>query len=124
MDLLAVDRDGRLAVLELKVDQEIHLPLQALDYWMRVKWHLDRGEFAARGFFPGITLSPELPRVLLVAPAMEFHPTNETVLRYLKPEIPIERIGIGLEWKRELKVVYRPPVSLWPSTFSGKSSKP
>ncbi len=124
MDLLAVDRDGRLAVLELKVDQDIHLPLQALDYWMRVKWHLDRGEFAARGFFPGITLSNELPRILLVAPAMEFHPTNETVLRYLKPEIPIERMGIGIEWRRELKVVYRPPVSLWPSPFSDKSSKP
>ena len=124
MDLLAVDRDGRLAVLELKVDQEIHLPLQALDYWMRVKWHLDRGEFAARGFFPGIALSKAVPRILLVAPAMEFHPTNETVLRYLKPEIPVERIGIGVEWRRELKVVYRPPVSLWPSPFFDKSSKP
>ena len=53
IDLLAVDRDGRLAVIELKVDQDIHLPLQALDYWMRVKWHLDRGEIAGSGAFYG-----------------------------------------------------------------------
>ena len=120
MDLLAVDHDGRLAILELKVEQDIHLPLQALDYWMRVKWHQDRGDFAARGFFPGTALRPEPPRILLVAPAMEFHPTNETLLRYFSREICVERIGIGLEWRRELKVVYRPPVIVWPWPSSGK----
>ena len=82
IDLLAVDRDGRLAVIELKVDQDIHLPLQALDYWMRVKWHLDRGEIAGSGHFTGIRLGAEAPRLLLVAPAMEFHPSNETVLGF------------------------------------------
>src|SRR5262249_47079062 len=38
IDLLAASRDGQLAVIEIKADQDIHLPLQALDYWMRVKW--------------------------------------------------------------------------------------
>lgn len=129
MDLVAVDREGRLAVLELKVSQDIHLPLQALDYWMRVRWHLDRGDFTARGFFPEIALSMEAPRILLVAPAMEFHPTNETVLSYLSPDICVERVGIGLEWRRELKVVYRPDAGLspsanaWPSPSSDKSNK-
>ena len=47
-DLLAVDRTGRLVILELKASQDIHLPLQGLDYWMHVKWHLERGEFAER----------------------------------------------------------------------------
>ena len=52
LDLLAVDRSGRLAVIELKASEDIHLPLQALDYWMRVKWHLDRREFSAQRLFP------------------------------------------------------------------------
>ena len=56
IDLLACDRRGRLAVIELKASEDIHLPLQALDYWMRVKWHLDRGEFSARGYFPDVNL--------------------------------------------------------------------
>ena len=28
---------GRLAVIELKADEDLHLPLQALDYWIRVR---------------------------------------------------------------------------------------
>jgi hypothetical protein len=31
-------RDGRLAVLELKAGEDIHLILQAVDYWLRVRW--------------------------------------------------------------------------------------
>ncbi len=107
IDLLAVDRAGRLAVLELKASQDIHLPLQALDYWMRVKWHLRRGEFASRGYFPGIELSNQTPRLLLVSPALDFHPSNERVLRFFSPEIPVERLGIGLQWRKELKIVSR-----------------
>ncbi len=113
IDLLAADRDGRLAVIELKADQDIHLPLQALDYWMRVKWHLDRGEFAGSGYFPGVELVNRAPKLLLVAPALEWHPTNETVLRYLSPEIRAERLGVGLEWKRDLRVMFRTPSTPW-----------
>jgi hypothetical protein len=107
LDLLAADRTGRLAVIELKASEDIHLPLQALDYWMRVKWHLDRAEFTARGYFPGIELRNEPPRLLLVSPALDFHPSNERVLRYISPAVEVERVGVGLEWQRDLKVVFR-----------------
>jgi hypothetical protein len=117
IDLLAVDRDGRLAVIELKVDQDIHLPLQALDYWMRVKWHLERGEIAGSGHFTGIPLVMEVPRLLLVAPAMEFHPSNETILQFFSGDIPVERIGLGVQWRHELRVMFRAPGK----TYSGKT---
>jgi hypothetical protein len=107
LDLLAVDRSGRLAVLELKASEDIHLPMQALDYWMRVKWHLDRGEFSARGYFPGIPLRQAWPRLLLIAPALQFHPKTETVLGYLSPEIEVERIGVGADWRSELNILFR-----------------
>ncbi len=107
IDLLAVDRTGRLAVIELKASEDIHLPLQALDYWMRVRWHLERGEFDAAGYFPGMRLRPEPPRLLLVAPAMQLHPSNEVVLRYFSPEVRVERIGVGLEWQKSLRVMLR-----------------
>jgi hypothetical protein len=105
LDLLAIDNSGRLAVIELKASQDVHLPLQALDYWMRVQWHVERREF--QGYFPGCRLAHEAPRLLLVSPALDFHPTNERVIRYLSPQIPVERIGVGLEWRKELKVMYR-----------------
>lgn len=107
IDLLAADYAGRLAVLELKASQDIHLPLQALDYWMRVKWHLDRGEFSSHGYFPGIELCKEAPRLLLVSPALEFHPTSETVLQFISPAVEIERIGVGANWREKLQVMFR-----------------
>jgi hypothetical protein len=107
LDLLAVDHSGRLAVLELKASADLQLPLQALDYWIRVKWHLDRGEFASHGYFPGIELRPEPPRLLLVSPSLEFHPTSETILCYFAPTVAVERIGLAVEWRKGLKVMFR-----------------
>jgi hypothetical protein len=107
IDLLACDGRGRLAVIEIKATEDIHLPLQGLDYWMRVQWHLEHGDFQARGFFPGIELSSLPPRLLLVSPAVEFHPATETVLRYFPPELEVERVGVSEEWRRWPRVVFR-----------------
>jgi hypothetical protein len=109
MDLLAVDHTGRLTVLELKASADLHLPLQALDYWIRVKWHLGRGEFPSHGYFPGIPLRPDPPRILLVSPSLEFHPTTETLLGFFSPEIDVERIGLAVEWRKGLRVMFRLP---------------
>jgi hypothetical protein len=107
LDLLAVDYSGRLAVVELKASADIHLPLQALDYWIRVEWHLDRGEFSVNGYFPGVELRPEPPRLLLVSPSLEFHPTTETILGYFAPHIEVERIGLAVEWRKGLETMFR-----------------
>jgi hypothetical protein len=107
IDLLAADRDGRLAVIEVKAGPDIHLPLQALDYWMRVKWHLERGEFSGRGYFPQLSLGKGPPRLLLVATALDYHPSNETVLGYFSGDVQVERLGIGVEWRKELRVMFR-----------------
>ena len=107
LDLLGVDYGGRLAVVELKTSADIHLPLQALDYWLRVAWHLKRGEFAANGYFPGIELRTEAPRLVLACPSLEFHPTTETILEYFAPEIEVERVGLALEWRKGLETVFR-----------------
>ena len=107
LDLLAVDRTGRLAVIELKASPDLHLPLQALDYWMRVRWHLERDEFSARGYFPGTPLRKDPPRLVLVAPALEFHPTTESILGHFSPEIEVERIGLGIHWRSNVDVMFR-----------------
>jgi hypothetical protein len=107
LDLLAVDHAGRLAVVELKAAADLHLPLQALDYWIRVKWHLDRREFGPAGYFPGIELEASPPRLLLVAPSLEFHPSTETILEFFSPTIEVERVGIGVEWRKGLEVMFR-----------------
>jgi hypothetical protein len=106
IDLLAATRAGRLVVIELKASSDPNLPMQALDYWMRVKWHFERGDFRRCGYFPGVELRPEAPLLWLVAPAFAFHAHNEVVLRYLCPEVPIRRIGLNESWRENIRVVY------------------
>jgi len=107
IDVLATTRDARLAVIELKADEDIHLPLQGVDYWSRVAWHQSRGEFVQFGYFPGCEISSQKPLLMLVAPALRVHPTTDTILRYLSPEIDWEVLGIDEHWREEIKVVFR-----------------
>lgn len=107
VDLLARDINGRVAVIELKATENPNLPIQALDYWIRIRAHVLNGSLAASGYFPGRMLSPEPPRLLLVAPSMHFHSTTETILGFFSPLIEVVRIGLGVEWQRRLKVVLR-----------------
>jgi hypothetical protein len=83
------------------------MTLQAVDYWLRVRWHHERQDFARYGYFPGVTLDPRPPRLLLIAPSLRFHPATDVILRYLNPQIEIERVGVSEQWRRGIKVVLR-----------------
>jgi hypothetical protein len=107
IDVLACTRAGRLAVLELKADEDIHLPLQGLDYWARVLWHHNRGEFQQYGYFPGVQLSTRPPQLLLVAPSLRVHPSVDTILRYFAPEIEWSLVGVDERWREGIRVIYR-----------------
>lgn len=107
LDVLTVTHEGRLAVVELKADEDIHLPLQGLDYWSRVEWHHSRGEFPRFGYFADRELSSDKPLLYLVAPALHVHPATDTLLRYLSPEIEWEFVGIDERWREGVKVVFR-----------------
>ena len=107
IDVLTTTRDGRLAIVELKADEDIHLPLQGLDYWSRVEWHHARGEFPRFGFFEDRELSTEKPLLFLVAPALHVHPATDKLLRYFSPEIEWEFVGIDERWREGVRVVFR-----------------
>jgi hypothetical protein len=107
LDLLSVTRSGRIAVLELKASEHIHLPLQAASYWLHISRHLDQRDFARYGYFPGVELQAAPPLVYLVAPALRFHPSTDTLLRYLSPAMESTRVGLAESWRRGLRVVMR-----------------
>jgi hypothetical protein len=116
IDLLAVTRGGRLSVLELKASEDLHLPLQALDYWMRVTWHARRGELTQ--LFPKTPLRADPPHLILLAPAMAFHSTNAEVIWYFSPEIDVERVGVNTDWRKNFRVVLRLKGSAAPASHS------
>ncbi|WP_188555748.1 hypothetical protein [Edaphobacter dinghuensis] len=115
LDLLGVTDDGRLAVIELKADEDLHLALQGLDYWVRVRWHhlqnpdqiTGLGEFQRHGYFGGVQLSPLAPKLYLVAPALRVHPATETVLHYLSPRVEWMLVGLDERWRTKVKAVWR-----------------
>jgi hypothetical protein len=102
-----VTRNGRLAILELKANEHIHLPLQAAAYWLRIRRHLEQMDFSRCGYFPGVELQSKPPLVYLVAPALRFHPATDILLRYLSPELEVVRVGVAETWRRGISVVMR-----------------
>jgi hypothetical protein len=119
LDLLGVLQNGRLAVIELKAEEDMHLALQGLDYWVRVRWHQQQtaddatrpsyglGEFQRQGYFDGVVLSNAAPRLYLVAPALRVHPATETVLRYLSPRVEWELVALDERWRQKPRAVWR-----------------
>jgi hypothetical protein len=107
IDVLTITRAGQLAVVELKADEDIHLPMQGVDYWSRVAWHHARGEFQKFGYFSGCQLSPQKPLLIMVAPALRVHPATDTLLKYISPEIDWTLLGINERWRKDVKVVFR-----------------
>ncbi len=115
LDLLGVTADGRLAVIELKVDDDPNFVLQGLDYWIRVRHHHRQssgpdaalGEFQRHGYFLGVALSPLEPRLYLVAPSLHIHPATETILRYLSPRVEWSLLALDERWRQQIRVVWR-----------------
>lgn len=107
IDLLGVTREGRLVVIELKATEDIHLVFQAVDYWLRVRWHQQQGDFHRYGYFTGLELQQKPPLLYLVAPGFCFHSTTDTLLEFLSPEVDVRRVGLNENWRRGLRVVFR-----------------
>jgi hypothetical protein len=94
-------------VLELKAGEDIQLVMQAVDYWLRVRWHQEQNDFRRYGYFPDVALQAKPPLLFLVAPGFRFHPSSDIVLRYLSPQIEVARVGLSENWRRSLRVVFR-----------------
>ena len=115
LDLLALTDAGRLAVLEIKADEDPHLALQGLDYWTRVRWHHAQnpdpasglGTFQRHGYFPGRLLARQDPALYLVAPALRIHSATEVILRHLSPRVEWTLVGLDERWRTQVKVVWR-----------------
>lgn len=94
--------------MELKADQDVHLPLPGLDYWSRVKSHIARASF----FVSGISAAQNSPLKIAAFSrglALHVHPAIDTLLRYFAPEIELEFLGIDERWREGAKVVFRKP---------------
>ena len=108
IDLMTVRREGpdrgRIVVIEIKTSEDLQLPLQGLDYWLRVEQARRRGELSARGLFRGADLVDRPAILYLVAPRLRFHRGLATLARCLHPEIEGYRVGLNTNWREGIRV--------------------
>ncbi|HEV2799752.1 MAG TPA: hypothetical protein VGW12_04600 [Pyrinomonadaceae bacterium] len=107
VDLLALRRDGRLVVIELKIAEDAALPLQGADYWRRVEAYRQRGDITRSRLFGDAPIADEPPLLYLVAPFLRFHRHFDTLARMLSPEIELYRFDLNEDWRAGVKAVRR-----------------
>lgn len=107
IDLLALRRDGRLAVIELKVSEAREHVLQAADYWQRVESHRRRGHISRAKLFGDRRIRDEPPLIYLVAPTLRVHPAFNTLAHSIAPDIEMYRFDINDDWRAGVRVMRR-----------------
>ncbi len=107
IDLLALRRDGRLIVIEIKASPDRETPFQAADYWRKIEHLRRRGELRRAKVFGDLEIIDKPPLVYAVAPALSFHRDFEHFARMLTPEIELWRFELHENWRKEIKVIAR-----------------
>ncbi len=107
IDLLALRRDGRLVVIELKVSEDREHVLQAADYWRRVEAHRRAGHITRARLFGDADISDDPPLVYLVAPALRFHRAFQTLAHFITPSIEMYRFDLNEDWRAGVRVTRR-----------------
>ena len=117
IDLLALRRDGRLVVIELKIFESREHVLQGVDYWQRVESHRRRGNITRAKLFGDRTIKNESPLIYLVAPTLRVHASLTTMAHAIAPDLELYRFDINEDWRSGVRVMRR-------LRISGRQSSP
>ena len=107
IDLLALRRDGRLVIIELKTQPDREMVFQAADYWRKIELGRRRGLLAAANLFDGREIADAPAIIYLAAPAWSFHRDFEFFARAVSPEVELWRFELHENWREEIKVIAR-----------------
>ena len=105
VDLLALRRDDRLVVIELKVAEDVPLPFQAADYWRRAETHRRAGHLAR--LFGDARIADAPPLLYVVAPTLRYARSFEFLASLITPEIEVYRFDINEDWQTGVRVQRR-----------------
>jgi hypothetical protein len=107
VDLLALRRDGRLVVIELKVSADREHVVQAADYWRRIETYRRAGAIERARLFDDAQISDEAPLVYLVAPMLSFHRAFTRLAQTIRHEIELYRFDLNEDWRAGVRVLRR-----------------
>ncbi len=107
IDLLALRKDGRLVIIELKTSPDREMIFQAADYWRKIELRRRRGELEKGRLFGDLKILDKPALIYAVAPALSFHSDFEFFARTLSPEIELWRWELHEHWRNAVKVIAR-----------------
>jgi hypothetical protein len=107
IDLLAIRRDGRLVIIELKISPDRETVFQAADYWRKIELQRRRGQLKRVRAFGDLEILDKPALVYVVAPALSFHRDFGLFAGMLSKEIELWRFELHENWRADIKVLVR-----------------
>ncbi len=105
IDLLALRRDGRLIIIELKVSPDREMVFQAIDYWRKIELNRRNGNLNKAKLFGDLEIADAPTLCYLVAPTLSFHRDFKFLAQTVSPEIEIYRFNLAENWRKHLQVM-------------------
>ncbi len=87
IDLLALRKDGRLVLIELKVSQDREMIFQAVDYWRKIELQRRKGILSDAKLFGDLEIADKPAICYLVAPNLSFHHSFNYLAKTVSEEI-------------------------------------
>lgn len=111
IDLLALRKDGRLIIIELKIAPDREMIFQAADYWRKIELQRRKGNLQKAKIFGDLEISDKPAICYLVAPTLAFHPDFNFLSQTISGEIEMHRFNLAENWRETLKVLERKEIS-------------
>ena len=107
IDLLALRKDGRLVIIELKVAADREMIFQAADYWRKIERLRRSGNLQKAKLFGDLKISDAPTICYLVAPTLSFHRDFDYLKATVSEEIELHRFNLTENWRENLKILER-----------------
>lgn len=107
IDLLAIRRDGRLVIIELKTSPDREMVFQAADYWHKIELQRRRGVLRRTRAFGDMEILDKPALVYAGAPALSFHRDFGLFAQMLRKDLELWRFELHENWRSEIKVLTR-----------------
>lgn len=107
IDLLALRKDGRLVIIELKTAADREMIFQTADYWRKIELQRQKGNLQKAKLFGNAEIADAPTICYTVAPTLSFHRDFEFLASTIAGEIEVHRFNLAENWRENLKVLER-----------------
>ncbi len=107
IDLLALRKDGRLVIIELKTATDREMIFQTADYWRKIELQRQTGNLQKAKLFGDAEIADAPTICYTVAPTLSFHRDFDFLASTIADEIEIHRFNLAENWRENLKVLER-----------------